>query len=162
MNQGESMDHADLLTTTLRARDLEVGQVGENRWMTMLVGEWKRTIPVMFHLDEFNLKVSSLFCGRPDEGHAEVYELLLHKNERVGWVHFALDDEGDVVLVGQIPRDVLDEESLDAALGQILVISDEAFNAVLRRGFSTYLAAEQRWREKNDLPPNPVGDPKVM
>lgn len=153
------MDHGDLITTALTARELDADPVGENRWMTMLAGEWKRTIPVMFHLDETSLKVSSLFCGRPDEAHAEVYELLLHRNERPGWVHFALDDEGDVVLVGQVPRGVLDEQVLDEVLGQLLIVSDETFNAVLRRGFSTYLAAEQRWREKNDLPPNPIGDP---
>lgn len=153
------MRQADLITATLRARDLEVDEVGEDKWMTMLSGEWKRTIPVMFHLDEHRLRVTSLFCGKPDEGHAEVYELLLHRNERPGWVHFALDDEGDVVLVGQVPRSVLDEQVLDEVLGQLLLVSDETFNAVLRRGFSTYLAAEQRWRKKNDLPPNPIGDP---
>lgn len=155
------MNQADLITAVLQARDLDVDEVGENKWMTMLSGEWKRTIPVMFHLDEHRLRVSSLFCGQPDEGHAEVYELLLHRNERPGWIHFALDDEGDVVLVGQVPREVLDEKVLDEVLGQVLVVSDETFNAVLRRGFSTYLAAEQRWRKKNDLPPNPIGDPEA-
>lgn len=153
------MEHAELIPAALGARELDAEEVGEGRWMTMLAGEWKRTIPVMFHLDETSLKVTSLFCGRPDEGHAEVFELLLHRNERPGWVHFALDDEGDVILVGQIPRQVLDDDVIDEVLGQLLVMSDETFNAVLRRGFSTYLAAEQRWRAKNDLPPNPVGDP---
>lgn len=155
------MEHAELIPAALGARDLDVDVVGEGRWMTMLAGEWKRTIPVMFHLDEASLKVTSLFCGRPDEGHAEVFELLLHRNERPGWVHFALDGEGDVVLVGQVPRQVLDDDVIDEVLGQLLVLSDETFNAVLRRGFSTYLAAEQRWRAKNGLPPNPVGDADV-
>lgn len=151
------MDHAELLTATLESRELDVDEVGERKWMTMLAGEWKRTIPVLFHLDEHMLKVTSLFCGRPDEGHADVYELLLHRNERAGWVHFGLDDEGDVVLVGQVPRAILDEAVLDQVLGQVLLLSDETFNAVLRRGFSTYIEAEQRWRSKNGMPPNPVG-----
>lgn len=155
MDRGE---HRRLIVETLQASDLPAEPVGEDRWMTMLAGEWKRTIPVLFDLDERSLRVSSLFCGAPDEGHAEVYELVLHRNERLTWVHFALDDEGDVVLVGAIPRAVLDAEVLDEVLGQILVVSDETYNAALRAGFATYIAAEQAWRAKNGLPPNPVSE----
>src|SRR5690606_26511480 len=79
-------EHRRLIVETLQASDLPAEPVGEDRWMTMLAGEWKRTIPVLFDLDERSLRVSSLFCGAPDEGHAEVYELVLHRNERLTWV----------------------------------------------------------------------------
>lgn len=149
-------DQAAMLTAALDESDLEWDEVGQRRWTTMLSGEWKRTIPLLLELDDRSLKVTSLLCGVPDEGHAEVYAIALHRNEDLGWVHFALDDAGDVILTGRVPRTALDREVFDEVLGQVLLVSDETFNQILRAGFSTYIEAEQAWRAKNDMPPNPV------
>jgi hypothetical protein len=148
---------AILLETALREAGLPFEQVAERRWMTMLAGEWKRTIPVMLDLDERSLRITSLLAGVPDEGHEEVYRILLQRNQRPLPVHFALDDEGDLVLVGQLPRAAIDERAIDELLGAILTLSDETFNQVLRTGFASYLEVEQRWREKVGMPPNPAG-----
>ena len=151
--------HRKLIVDTLESAGLEVDDVGEDRWMTMLAGEWKRTLPVLLQLDERSLKLTALLTGVPDEGHAAVYALVLHRNEKLTWVHYALDDEGDIVLVGSVPLAVLSAEVLDEVLGQLLDSADTTFNAVLRTGFATYLAAEQAWRRKMGMAPNPVGDP---
>ncbi|MFA9444108.1 YbjN domain-containing protein [Egicoccus sp. AB-alg6-2] len=144
---------------TLAAAELEVDEVGEDRWLTMLSGEWKRTIPLLLDLEERSLRVTSLLAGVPDEGHAEVYRILLQKNQRPLPVHFALDDEGDLILTGRVPLAALDERGVDELLGAVLTLSDETFNQVLRTGFAGYLDVEQRWRAKNGMPPNPVGRP---
>jgi hypothetical protein len=143
----------------LAGAGLECTAVGEDRWMTMLEGDWKRTIPVLLDLGDRRLTVTSLFSGVPDEGHAEVYRILLQRNQRPGPVHFALDDEGDLILTGAIPLAAVDAELLDELLGQVLTVSDESFNQVLRTGFASYLEAEQRWRARAGLPPNPVSGP---
>jgi hypothetical protein len=155
----EREDARRLLLATLEAADLAADEVGEDRWLTMLAGEWKRTIPVLLDLEERTLKVTSLFAGRPDEGHAEVYRILLQRNQRSGPVHFALDDEGDLIISGAVPLAAVDARAVDELLGTILTLADETFNQVLRTGFASYLDAEQRWRAKAGLPPNPVGDP---
>jgi hypothetical protein len=147
------------LLDTLEAADLTVDQVGQDRWLTMLAGEWKRTIPVLLEMGDRTLPVTSLFSGVPDEGHAEVYRLLLQRNQRAGPVHFALDDEGDLILTGAVPLAALDARAVDELLGAVLSTADETFNQVLRTGFASYLAAEQRWRATAGLPPNPVGEP---
>jgi hypothetical protein len=147
------------LLDTIEAAGLELAAVGEDRWMTMLAGEWKRTIPVLLDLEERTLKVTSLFAGAPDERHDEVYRLVLRRNQRSGPVHFALDDEGDLILTGSLPLAAVDTRAVDELLGRLLNLADETFNQVLRAGFATYLDAEQRWRAKAGLPPNPVGDP---
>ena len=147
------------LLDTMAAADLAVDEVGEDRWLTMLSGEWKRTIPLLLDLEERTLKVVSLLAGVPDEAHAEVYRILLQKNQRPLSVHFALDDEGDLILTGRLPLVALDERAVDELLGAVLTLSDETFNQVLRTGFAGYLDVEQRWRAKNDMPPNPVGKP---
>lgn len=157
--QGDTVDHQaarELIVSTLESSGLDVDEVGDDRWMTMLAGQWKRTIPLLLDLDERHLHVTSLLAGVPDEGHAEVYALLLHRNEKPAPVHFALDDEGDIVLVGHVPLTALSERVLDEVLGAVLTISDETFNQVLRAGFASYIAAEQDWRAKNDMPANPV------
>jgi hypothetical protein len=149
----------ELLVSTLEASGLDVEKVSENRWMTMLSGEWKRTIPLLLHVDEHSLKLTSLFAGVPDEGHEEVYRILLQRNQRPQPVHFALDDEGDLIITGMLPLEAVDSARIDDVLGAVLTLADETFNQVLRTGFASYLEAEQRWRAKNEMPPNPVGDP---
>ena len=148
-----------LVTGALVDAGLPVAAVGADRWLTRLEGERKRTIPVLLHLDERSLKVSSLVAGRPDEQHAAVHRLLLHRNQRPAPVHFAVDDEGDLLLVGRVPLAALDERAVDEVLGLVLAMADDVFDRVLATGFATYLAAEQRWRAREGLPPNPVGDP---
>jgi hypothetical protein len=148
-----------LIEDTLQALGLEITVVDDHRLMTMLSGEWKRTIPLLLDIDEHTLRLSSLFSGVPDEGHAAVYRLLLQRNQRSGPVHFALDDEGDLILVGSMPLVALDADRLDELLGIVLELADKTFNQVLRTGFAGYLAHEQRWRERTGQPPNPVGDP---
>lgn len=150
-----------ILLATTSAAHIELTPVGEDRWMTMLAGEWKRTVPVLLDLDERTLKVTSLFAGIPDEGHEEVYRILLRRNQRSGPIHFALDDAGDLILTGSLPLVAVDARTVDEVLGLVLALSDETFNQVLRIGFAGYLDVEQRWREQVGLPPNPAGDPST-
>jgi hypothetical protein len=142
----------------LADNDLEVSEVGEDKLLTQLSGEWKRTIPLLLHVDERSLKLTSLLAGVPDEGHVDVYRILLSRNQRPLPVHFGLDDEGDLILTGAVPLEVVDAGRVDELLGLVLTLSDETFNAVLRAGFSDYIATEQAWRSKVGLPPNPVSD----
>jgi hypothetical protein len=146
-----------LVGTALVEAGLPVVVVGEDRFMTELAGEHKRTIPVLLHVDERSLKVSSLLSGAPDEQHDAVHRLLLHRNQRPAPVHFAIDDEGDLLLVGRLPHAGLDEAALDELLGVVLAMADDVFDRVLAVGFASYLEAEQRWRVREGLPPNPVG-----
>ncbi len=146
----------DVVTDTLAELDLAADRIDEARWMTMLAGEWKRTIPVLFTIGDRSVRITSLLAGRPDENHGEVHELLLHRNQDTGWVHFALDDEGDIVLTGRVPHAALDADVLGEVLGEVLTVSDATFNSVLRAGFEGYIEAEQHWRAANDMPPNPV------
>jgi hypothetical protein len=140
----------------LADNDLEVAEVGDGKLLTQLSGEWKRTIPLLLHVDERSLKLTSLLAGVPDEGHVDVYRILLSRNQRPLPVHFGLDDEGDLILTGAVPLEVVDTDRVDELLGLVLTLSDETFNAVLRAGFSDYIATEQAWRAKVGLPPNPV------
>lgn len=156
MDEAAVSHTAAIITDTLQELELASDQVGDHQWMTMLAGEWKRTIPVLFAVGDRSVRVTSLLAGRPDENHGEVHTLLLHRNQDLGWVHFALDDDGNIVLTGRVRHDVVSRATLDELLGEVLSVSDATFNSVLRTGFEHYIDAEQRWRAANDMPPNPV------
>jgi hypothetical protein len=159
MDGGDLRDRVRRLVGRLLVEaDLPVDVVGEDRFLTMLAGEHKRTIPVLLHVDERSLKLSSLISGAPDEQHDAVYRLLLHRNQRPAPVHFAIDDEGDLLLVGRVPLGAVDEQTFDELLGLVLALADDVFDRVLAIGFASYLEAEQRWRAREGLPLNPVGD----
>jgi hypothetical protein len=140
----------------LASADVDWEQVEPGTWMAVLEGEHKRTVPVMLRLEDRSLQVRSLLCRTPDEAHEDVYRYLLTRNQRTGPVHFALDDDGNILIVGAVPRDVLDEDAVERLLGAVLVTADETYDAVLRRGFRGYIAHEQRWRAARGMPPNPV------
>jgi hypothetical protein len=63
-------------------------------------------------------------------------------------VWFAVDDVGDVHIVGQLPLEAIDADALDRLLGALLQVADETFNAAIQAGFATYLAHDMAWRAK--------------
>ncbi|HEX2029348.1 MAG TPA: YbjN domain-containing protein [Nitriliruptorales bacterium] len=148
-----------VLTDGLASAGLVAEQVDADTWATVLPGQRKRTLPVVLRLDDRSVHVVALLCGRPDGNHAEVFRYLLERNRRRQPVHFALGDDGDVVLVWGVPLVAVDPDSFDRLLGTLLSSADEVFDAVLRRGFAGYIDAEQRWRAKRGLPSNPVTTP---
>jgi len=156
---------SDDLTSTWRAAlpdaiaalGLSVVAVSDAMWMTVLEGVNKRTLPVSLAVKERSLVVSAFLSAPPDEGHAEVYRLLLSRNQHTSLVHFALDDAGQLVINGRIPLVALDVYDIDTVLGAVLALADDVFPTVLTRGFASYIAAEQQWRANAGLPANPIG-----
>jgi hypothetical protein len=136
--------------------DLHVERLGDNGWLTVLAGERKRTIPVYLELGDQTLALQSFFVRAVDEAAADVYALLLRRHQRSYVLRFALDDDGDILIVAVLPLRSLTSEELDRVLGQLLVLADETFDSVLRRGFASYIAVEQAWRVKVGLGRNPI------
>ena len=136
--------------------ELRVERVGERGWLTVLSGERKRTIPVYLELGAHGLSLESFFMTAPDEQHQQVYGLLLRRNLRTYTLRFAVDDTGDVLLVGLVPPAALTAEELDRVLGQLLVAADETYDQALRLGFAAYIEREQAWRAKVGAPRNPI------
>lgn len=136
--------------------DLAVERVGDAAWRTVLAGEHKRTIPVQLELGTHGLSVRSFFMAAPDERHDEVYALLLRRNLRSYTLRFAIDDLGDVLLVGLVPPAAITPEELDRVMGQLLTTADETYDQALRTGFTAYIAREQSWRASTGAPRNPI------
>ncbi len=136
--------------------DLDVQRTGEEGWLTTLAGEHKRTIGMFLSVGDHTLVLESHFMRAPDEHAAELYELLLKRNQRSYALRFCLYDTGDVMLVGLLPLAAVTTEEVDRLAGALLTVADESYNAALRLGFTSYIEREQAWREKAGLGRNPI------
>jgi hypothetical protein len=75
-----------------------------------------------------------------------VYRFLLQRNAKLRSVAYALDQVGDIHLVGRLGADGLNVDELDTVLGVVLETSDTDFNAILERGFAAAIRREWAWR----------------
>jgi putative sensory transduction regulator len=124
-------------------------RVGDTQWAAQLQGESKLTIPLGIALSGGRMVFESFFMRRPQENREAFYELLLRRNARAYGVHFALDAQGDVFLVGARAAAGLDVDELDRIVGAILIEADGLFNAAISIGFKSYLEADMAWRARN-------------
>lgn len=145
-------DAAATISAYLNDRDIRYEHVSDAEWAIQLRGEKKLSITVLFALRERTLQVESFFMRRPAENHADVFRLLLRTNTRIYGVRFALDDLGDLYLVGRFPIESITEDELDRVLGAILSISDELFMPVIEIGFASYLERDMAWRAAQGVP----------
>jgi hypothetical protein len=152
-------DAAATIASYLDERDIRYERVSDADWAIQMHGEKKLSITVLFALRERTLQVESFFIRRPAENHADLYRLLLRTNVRVYGVRFALDEIGDVYLVGRFPVESLTEEELDRVLGAILSTSDELFMPAIEIGFASYLKRDLAWRAAQGTP---GGAPRAM
>ncbi|MDQ1697090.1 MAG: hypothetical protein QOJ03_2443, partial [Frankiaceae bacterium] len=63
-------------------------------------------------------------------------------------VSFAVDNLGDVYLVGRLPLSAVNADEIDRILGSVLTYSDEWFDTALELGFRSSIEREWDWRVK--------------
>jgi hypothetical protein len=59
---------------------------------------------------------------------------------------FAINEFGDIYLVGRLPLDAVNTRELDRILGSVLQYADSAFNPLLELGFANAIRREWAWR----------------
>ncbi len=82
--------------------------------VVQLPGEAKLRTTTSLLVGDRGLSVSAFVVRRPDENHEALYRWLLARNLRLPGIAFALDNLGDVYLVGRMPLAAVTEESIDA------------------------------------------------
>ena len=139
---------AEAVRAFLERAGIPFKEAGQGRWAAQMRGERKLTIPVLITVSADRIAFESFFMRRPQENADRFYELLLRRNMRAYGVHFSLDGDGDVYLVGARALEGLSEDELDRIMGAILIESDGLFEAAIKIGFATYLEADLAWRAK--------------
>ena len=115
-------------------------------YLVTLAGTHKLATATWLIAGTHSLLVEAFFCRRPDENHAAFYRWMLERNAGMYGVHFAIDDLGDVYLVGRRPLDPLSTTEVDRLLGCVLTYSDEGFDRALELGFAGSIRREWAWR----------------
>lgn len=96
---------------------------------------------------DHTLTTNAFVMRHPDEDPRALHQWLLERNRRLNAVAYAIDQFGDVYLVGRMPLAAVTTAALDALLGAVLEYADGDFNTMLELGFAGAIRAEWRWRQ---------------
>lgn len=118
----------------------------ENAFTVVLPGEHKLRTNCALVAGPHSLSVNAFVARHPDENTAEVHRWLLERNRRLFAVGYAIDQLGDIYLVGRVPAAAVTPDLLDRVLGAVLSEADGSFNTILELGFRSSIEREWRWR----------------
>ncbi|MQA62647.1 MAG: YbjN domain-containing protein [Actinophytocola sp.] len=126
--------------------ELSYTEHGAGKYFVTLPGVKKLQTNCWLIVGDNSFAVEAFVCRRPDEAHEAVYRYLLRRNTKLYGVHYAIDENGDIYLVGRIALESVTEAELDKLLGQVLQAADGDFNILLEIGFASSIKREWDWR----------------
>jgi hypothetical protein len=141
-------DPESVIRSVLVERELEFEEPEPGSFFVKLPGSHKLATMTWLVVGDHSLHVEAFFVRRPDENHEAFYKWLLERNAKMFAVSFAVDNVGDVYLVGRIPLSAVTEDDIDRVLGSVLTYSDEWFDKALELGFRSSIEREWDWRVK--------------
>ena len=130
----------------LDSHDLDYERRDENTFLVTLPGEKKLQTHCALVVGDYSLSVNAFVMRKPDESAAEVFQWCLRKNASMYGVAFAINDLGDLYLVGRLPLQSINEREIDRILGSVLQHADSSFNPLLELGFASAIRREWAWR----------------
>ncbi len=114
-----------------------------DRWMVRLRGDVKEFTTIWLRLGQRTLHYETYVMPFPEENSAEVFEVLLRRNERLVGAHYALGAENAVFLTGQLVLAALTESELDRIIGTLYVTVEAQFDELVRRAFASRFSSAQ-------------------
>ena len=126
----------------LPAANPDVAAVGQDdedrhRWYIRLRGEAKEITTIWLRLGQRTLRYETYVMPAPEENHAELFEHLLRRNERLVGAHFSIGVEDAVFLRGELPLTALSEAELDRVVGSLYAFVEQCFPAAIRIGYAS-------------------------
>jgi hypothetical protein len=118
----------------------------ENSFLVTLPGEKKLQTHCALVIGDHSLSINSFVIRKPDENIAAVHHWCMSKNASMYGLAYAINELGDIYLVGRLPLDAVNAQELDRILGAVLQYSDSAFNPLLELGFANAIRREWAWR----------------
>ena len=140
------LDANAVIDDLLQSHDLDYDQKDEDTYLITLPGQTKQQTHCALVVGDHSLSINAFVIRKPDENKVGVYEYLLKKNAAMYSVAFAVNELGDIYLVGRLPLDAVTERAIDRILGEVLQYADSSFNPLLELGFSSAIRREWAWR----------------
>ena len=117
-----------------------------NAFLVTLPGEKKLQTHCALVIGDHSLSINAFVIRKPDENEAAVHHWCMSKNASMYGLAYAINELGDIYLVGRLPLDAVNAQELDRVFGSVLQYSDSAFNPLLELGFANAIRREWAWR----------------
>ncbi|MGW2847504.1 YbjN domain-containing protein [Streptomyces sp. NPDC001274] len=137
---------ARVVEATLQDAGLEWESPAPGDYVVKLPGTRKLSTTCSLRVGTHSLSLNAFVVRHPDENDAAVHRWLLERNLRLFGVSYAIDQLGDIYLVGRLPLSVVTPQELDRLLGVVLEAADGSFNTLLELGFASAIRKEYAWR----------------
>lgn len=129
----------------LQSEGIDFEQEG-NTFLITLKGEKKLQTHCALIVGDHSLSINAFVIRKPDENEALVHHWCMSKNASMYGLAFAINQLGDIYLVGRLPLAAVNAQELDRILGSVLQYSDSSFNPLLEIGFANSIRREWAWR----------------
>jgi hypothetical protein len=130
----------------LDSHDLEYERKDPNTFLVTLPGEKKLQTHCALIVGDHSLSINAFVIRKPDDNEAAVHSWCMTKNASMYGIAFAINELGDVFLVGRLPLFAVTDRELDRLIGSVLQYSDNSFNTLLELGFANAIRREWAWR----------------
>jgi hypothetical protein len=130
----------------LDSHDLEYERKDPNTFLVTLPGEKKLQTHCALIVGDHSLSINAFVIRKPDDNEAAVHSWCMTKNASMYGIAFAINELGDVFLVGRLPLFAVTDGELDRLIGSVLQYSDNSFNTLLELGFANAIRREWAWR----------------
>jgi hypothetical protein len=111
-----------------------------------LPGEKKLQTHCALIIGDHSLSINAFVIRKPDENVGEVHAWCMAKNAGMYGIAFAINELGDIFLVGRLPLAAVTDREIDRLVGAVLQYSDSSFNPLLELGFANSIRREWAWR----------------
>ncbi len=137
-----AIDPRIVIEEFLDSHDLDYGRRDENTFLVTLPGETKLQTHCALVVGDHSLSINAFVIRKPDENEAGVHNWCMTKNASMYGVAFAINELGDIYLVGRLPLNAVTDREIDRLLGAVLQYSDSSFNPLLELGFANAIRRE--------------------
>ena len=136
----------DVVEEFLQSHDIDFDHPNQKTFLLSLPGETKLQTHCALVIGDHPLSINAFVIRKPDENAEKVYEWCMSKNASMYGIAFAINELGDIYLVGRLPLDAVNAKELDRLIGSVLMYSDSSFNPLLELGFADAIRREWAWR----------------
>ena len=141
-----ALDPREVIEDFLTSHDLDFDRQGENTFMVTLPGEKKLQTHCALVVGDHSLSINAFVIRKPDTHEDAVHKWCMTKNASMYGIAFAINELGDIYLVGRLPLDAVNVQEIDRLIGSVLQYSDSSFNPLLELGFADAIRREWAWR----------------
>jgi hypothetical protein len=141
-----ALDPREVITEFLESHELDFELKDRNTFMVTLPGQAKLQTHCALIVGDHTLSINAFVIRKPDTQEDVVHKWCMTKNAAMYGIAFAINELGDIYLVGRLPIAAVNAQEIDRLIGSVLQYSDSSFNQLLELGFADAIRREWAWR----------------